>query len=79
MDKLIMTAAQSPGQSNQATIANGPQPGGQSPRLKDGHTTRHNIPFNQSINMPGGGNSGTKGGKTLRYGKMQLQQLKSMN
>lgn len=30
--------------------------------------------------MQGGGNaSGQKGGKTLRYGKMQLQQLKSMN
>jgi len=28
MDKLIMTAAQSPGQTNQNTISNGPQPGG---------------------------------------------------
>jgi hypothetical protein len=38
------------------------------------------MPFNQSMNMQGvGGNSGSKGGKTLRYGKMQLQQLKSMN
>ena len=76
MDKLIMTQAQSPrGRGEQNIHAEGPHPGGASPRMNKGNkSNRQNMPNYASMNMQGGPGTNNTGnvGKTQRYGKMHL-------